>query len=66
MPPLVLSVLRGFAVYVPLALLGSHLLGYAGIFWATAATNVLLGVAGWYWCRLMIRRKSAGAGVDPA
>ena len=55
-PPLVLSFLRTIAFYIPLAILGDYLWGYVGIFLATAFTNVVLGVGGWYWNRLAVRR----------
>ena len=58
-PPLALSVLRGLVVYVPLAVLGNEWLGYTGVFWATAATNVILGVAAWRWCMVVVARESA-------
>ena len=55
-PPLVLSTLRSLGLYIPLAVLGDHLWGYVGIFAATAFSNVVLGVGGWYWNRLAVRR----------
>ena len=56
LPPLVLSVLRSLGLYVPLAILGNHLWGFMGIFLATAFSNVVLGVGGWYWNRRAVRR----------
>ena len=43
-------------LYIPLLVLGDYLWGYVGIFLAMAATNILVGVAGWYWNRLAVRR----------
>ena len=54
MPSLAISILRALAVYVPLAMLGNHLLGYVGIFLATAATNVLVGALAWHWNRSFV------------
>ena len=59
LPPLVLSVMRGLVVYVPLAMLGSRWLGYTGVFWATAVTNVVLGIVAWRWCMVVLARESA-------
>ena len=56
LPPLVLSILRSLALYAPLAILGNYLWGYVGIFLATAFSNVVLGVGGWYWNRMAVRR----------
>ncbi|MCY4058679.1 MAG: MATE family efflux transporter, partial [Gammaproteobacteria bacterium] len=56
LPPLVLSILRSLAFYAPLAILGNYLWGFVGIFLATAFSNVVLGVGGWYWNRMAVRR----------
>ena len=56
LPPLVLSILRSLALYVPLTILGNYLWGFVGIFLATALSNVVLGVGGWYWNRMAVRR----------
>lgn len=50
-PALVISVLRSIIVGIPLAVLGDMLWGYAGIFIATAVTNVVLGIMAWQWNR---------------
>ena len=63
LPPLAISLARTFAFYIPLLLLGDYLWGYAGIFVAMAATNVLLGAAAWYWNRLAVRRGSTAGAV---
>jgi putative MATE family efflux protein len=55
-PPLVLSINRMLVIYVPMAMLGSHLFGYIGIFAATALANVLNGLAAAYWNRLSVNR----------
>ena len=61
MPSLVISILRALAVYIPLAMLGNHFLGYIGIFVATAATNVLVGALAWHWNRSVVRRAASAA-----
>lgn len=55
LPPLVLSLARLLAVYVPLAILASHLFGYVGVFVVTALVNVLFGLIGWAWNRSTIK-----------
>lgn len=57
MPPLVLSVLQMIVIYLPLALLGDSLLGYTGIYIASATTVTLVGTLSWFWIR---REISAG------
>ncbi len=57
LPPLILSINRMFLVYIPLALLGDYLWGYIGIFIATSATTILMGIVAWYWNKLIIRRE---------
>ena len=56
LPAFVIYVSRAFVFYVPLAILGNQLWGYHGIFIATAATNVLMGIGAWYWGRRSVRR----------
>lgn len=51
----VLSFVRMFVVYVPLALLGNHLFGYEGVFLATALANAVMGIAGYLWLRHWLR-----------
>lgn len=50
-PPLVISIMRMFVVYIPLALLFNYLWGYVGIFMATSLSSVLLGIVAWFWNR---------------
>lgn len=51
LPPLVISILRMFVVYIPMALLFNHLWGYVGIFLATSVSTVILGLLAWQWNR---------------
>ena len=56
-PALILSLLRLFVFYVPLAFVASRYFGYAGIFAAAALTNVVLGLWGRQWNRRVIVRE---------
>ncbi|NQV66624.1 MAG: MATE family efflux transporter [SAR86 cluster bacterium] len=58
-PALLLSLARLLVIYIPLALLGSHYWGYVGVFVATAATNVLVGVLGYAWNRKVLATEQA-------
>ncbi len=49
-----LMVLRMFIVYVPLAYLGSHYMGMAGIFLAATVANVIAGGAAYVWLRRVL------------
>lgn len=44
-----LMALRLFVVYIPLAILLETLFSVRGVFMAAAASNVLAGLAAWYW-----------------
>jgi len=48
-PALIISALRTLIVFIPLALAGKALLGLGGIFAASAATNIGIGVLGFVW-----------------
>ncbi len=67
MPTLVMSIARMFVLYVPVAWLGNHYFGYAGVFAATAFANCALGVIAWFWSRHTlaqeIRARDAQAGT---
>jgi putative MATE family efflux protein len=71
LPPLVISILRMFVVYIPMALLFNHLWGYVGIFIATSVSTVILGVLAWQWNRhslakLRRQRETTEATTNPA
>jgi putative MATE family efflux protein len=67
-----LTLLRLFVLYVPLAFAGSSLFGLRGIFGAAALANIIAGVAAYLWLRRILagdglkRQESAatGAGVE--
>jgi len=48
---MVISVLRVLGVYLPLAFTAQWLWGLNGLFIATAATNVITGLMGYFWLR---------------
>ena len=60
MPALVISLLRSFAVGIPLAIIGDIYFGYIGVFASTAVCNVLIGVVAWQWNKASVTRQSAG------
>ena len=51
MPPAILTFVKFFIVYLPLAWTLSRLMGITGIFWANAVSHVLLGIASAVWLR---------------
>ncbi len=59
MPALIISVVRTFVVYVPLAVIADRYWGYVGIFVATALTNVVVGVIAWYWNQQSVQKAIA-------
>jgi Na+-driven multidrug efflux pump len=56
---MVLSVLRMFVLYVPLAYVGSALLGLEGVWWAAFGANAVAGLVGIAWFRHVFRRMEA-------
>ena len=51
LPSTALSFTRMFILYIPLALVLDQLLGYHGIFIATAMSNGIMGGLGFLWFR---------------
>jgi putative MATE family efflux protein len=49
-----LTILRLFVLYIPLALVGSALLGLQGIFGAAAIANGLAGITAFFWLRRIL------------
>ncbi len=47
----IMSIVRMFVVYVPLAFLGKFLFGYIGIFAAACVSNLLMGIIAFAWNR---------------
>jgi putative MATE family efflux protein len=55
MPGVVVSLMRTIILYVPLALVGEHFYGIAGIFAAYAAANVITGFVAYAWIKKTVR-----------
>ncbi len=51
MPAVVVSVARMVVIYLPLAIVGNHYLGVAGIFGAYAIANIVTGIFSYAWAR---------------
>jgi Na+-driven multidrug efflux pump len=64
-PALVISLLRGIVIGIPLTVAGDMLWGYTGIFLATAATNVILGIMAWHWNRLSVEAQTQHSKPNP-
>jgi Na+-driven multidrug efflux pump len=58
----IMSVVRMLVLYVPLAYLGSQWYGVLGIFAATCATNIIMGVLGFSWNRYTYAYTAANPG----
>jgi len=50
-----LSILRMFVLYVPLAFLGSSLIGLTGVWWAAFIANIMSGLVAVLWFRHIFR-----------
>jgi putative MATE family efflux protein len=59
MSALVLSILRLFAFYVPIASLGSYLNGLEGLFWGCVIANVLTSVLAYTWFNRNLKNEMA-------
>ena len=51
LPSTALSFTRMIIIYVPMAIFFNQLYGYQGIFVATTVTNIVMGLAGYWWFR---------------
>ena len=51
MPAVVLTFVKLFIIYLPLAWILSRSIGITGIFWANAVSHLLLGAASLIWLR---------------
>ena len=52
--PTTLTIVKMFGLYIPLVLLGSHLMQVRGIFFALTTTNIIIGIASYYFVRSKI------------
>lgn len=59
-PSAVFTVIRTLLIYVPLAWLGSRILGINGIFWAGFTANVIVGILSFYYLKRTITKKQWG------
>ncbi len=66
LPPLVISILRMFVVYVPMAIAFNFWFGFIGIFLATSISTILLGIVSWYWNRLAIEKSRRARAANAA
>ncbi len=57
-PGVVITIVRMLILYIPLAYLGSYLLGAQGIFMAATISNVLVGIVAYCWSRKICLEKS--------
>ena len=58
MPAMTISIARTLVVYVPMAYLFASFIGIRGIFVAQVVANILAGIAGIIWYRLLFRQLS--------
>ena len=65
MPAVYISVSRMMLLYLPLAFVGQHLFGIAGIFAAYALANMATGLLAYVWAQRSARRLLAEAGSQP-
>ncbi|MBZ9610617.1 MATE family efflux transporter [Rheinheimera maricola] len=56
---LLLSIIRLFVLYVPLAWLGGHLFGIAGVFVGCVIANVITAAIAWSWFNQTVQRAAA-------
>lgn len=66
MPSLIISVSRMVVFYLPLAIVADRLYGYAGIFAATSATSIGVGIWAYVWLSRVMKREIARARAAPA
>jgi len=59
MPAVIITLLRMFVLYVPMAYVGSRWLGPTGIFGAAAIANVVMGFAAYMWTRRQCKKQTA-------
>ncbi len=65
MSALVLSVLRLFVFYVPIASLGSYLYGLEGLFWGCVIANVVTSVVAYLWFNRNLKNEMALQMLSP-
>lgn len=63
-PAIVMTILRMFVIYIPLAYIGSQVWGPVGIFTAATLANLLVGLGAFLWSRQTCSVKTALAEVS--
>jgi Na+-driven multidrug efflux pump len=58
MPAMIISISRTLIIYVPMAYFLASLFGIRGVFIAQVLANILAGVVGVIWYRLIFRQLS--------
>jgi putative MATE family efflux protein len=57
MAALILSILRLFVFYVPIAYLGSHFYGLIGLFWGCVIANIVTAIVSYVWIKRCIAKE---------
>jgi len=58
MPAMTISIARTLVVYVPMAYLFASFIGIRGVFVAQVVANILAGIVGIIWYKLLFRQLS--------
>lgn len=54
LPPVIMTLTKTFAIYLPLAAVGSKLLGIQGVFIAICLSNLLIGILSFTWNKISL------------
>ena len=60
LPAAILTFVKFFIVYLPLAWGLSRLMGLNGIFWANAVSHLAFGIAAFFWLKIFLRKLASG------
>tara|TARA_Y100001934_G_scaffold117188_1_gene143500 strand:+ start:50 stop:1474 length:1425 start_codon:yes stop_codon:yes gene_type:complete len=63
MPSLIISISRMVVIYLPMAVVADWLYGYVGIFIATSAASIVVGIWAYVWLSRVIRTEIAKAAM---
>lgn len=64
-PSVIITALRMFVFYIPLAYLGSNLFGINGIFIGASLANILVGIIAYLWTKKTCNKSPSEADVNP-